>query len=125
MLKKILIVDDEKQINNILSRYLRKNYQVSISENGLQALSILKKETFNLIIMDVIMPEKEGIETLIEIKNTYPNIKIIMMSGGGKIGPQSYLKIAKAVGADEVIEKPFELSDLHNIIKKLLDNAVE
>ncbi|MCK9331353.1 MAG: response regulator [Candidatus Cloacimonetes bacterium] len=125
MLKKILIVDDEKQINNILSRYLRKNYQVSISENGLQALSLLKKETFNLIIMDVIMPEKEGIETLIEIKNTYPNIKIIMMSGGGKIGPQSYLKIAKAVGADEVIEKPFELSDLHNIIKKLLDNAVE
>jgi len=125
MLKKILIVDDEKQINNILSRYLKKNYQVSIAENGLQALSLLKKETFNLIIMDVIMPEKEGIETLIEIKNTYPNIKIIMMSGGGKIGPQSYLKIAKAVGADEVIEKPFELSDLHNIIKKLLDNAVE
>jgi DNA-binding response OmpR family regulator len=125
MLKKILIVDDEKQINNILSRYLKKNYQVSIAENGLQALSLLKKETFNLIIMDVIMPGKEGIETLIEIKNTYPNIKIIMMSGGGKIGPQSYLKIAKAVGADEVIEKPFELSDLHNIIKKLLDNAVE
>lgn len=118
--KKILIVDDEPQINKILSRYLSKSYDVDIAQNGVIALDMLKNSYYNLIIMDVIMPEKEGIETLIEVKRDYPEVKIIIMSGGGKVGPQSYLKIAKAVGADDVIEKPFELPDLNKIIEKLL-----
>ena len=122
MNKKILIVDDEVQINNILSRYFKKHYDISLAENGIQATDLLKENKYDLVIMDVIMPEKEGIETLIEIKKIYPELKIIIMSGGGKIGPQSYLKIAKAVGADEVIEKPFDLSDLHKLVIKLIES---
>lgn len=119
MKKKILIVDDEIQINKILSRYLAKDFTVDTVENGNQALQMLSSNFYDLVIMDVIMPEKEGIEKLIEIRKK-SEIKIIIMSGGGRIGPQSYLKIAKAVGADEVIEKPFELSDLHDLIIKTI-----
>jgi len=103
-------------------RDFKKHYDISLAENGIQATDLLKENKYDLVIMDVIMPEKEGIETLIEIKKIYPELKIIIMSGGGKIGPQSYLKIAKAVGADEVIEKPFDLSDLHKLVIKLIES---
>ena len=74
----------------------------------------------DLIVMDIIMPEKEGIETIREIKRDFPSVKIIAISGGGTLGPEHYLKVALAIGADKALKKPFRTDLLVGSIEELL-----
>ena len=119
---KILVVEDDIWINKLIAKILEvENYQIYKSFNGKEALKILaEKPDIKLIITDIIMPEKEGIETIMEIRKKYSDKKIIAMSGGGKVKPKGYLSLAKKIGADEVIQKPFDGDDLIKLIKKLI-----
>ena len=94
-----------------------KVYQAYNGDDGLKKL--LKIPGIELIITDIIMPEKEGIEIIREVKKKYPHMKIIAISGGGRIGAHSYLNLAKSLGADQILEKPFSKTDLVNLIKKI------
>lgn len=75
----------------------------------------------NLVILDIVMPDQEGIETLIQLRKEYPRLPVIAISGGGKIGPDNYLKLAKAFGADETFEKPVSNTVLLSAIRTLLE----
>ncbi len=120
-MKKILVVDDDDLIRDLLYEILEdQGYKVFEAENGNRALQLLKTETFDLIITDIIMPDKEGIETIIEIKKKVPQAKIIAMSGGGQLDANSYLSIAKKLGVQHTISKPFDPKALMQIIKELL-----
>ncbi len=120
-MKKILIVDDDDLIRDLLYEILvDKGYKVYEAENGNRALQLLKSETFDLIITDIIMPDKEGIETIIDIKKKLPQAKIIAMSGGGQLDANSYLSIAKKLGVQQTVSKPFDPIELMNIIEELL-----
>jgi len=120
-MKKILIVDDDDLIRELLYEILESNgYHVIEAENGNRALEILENESVNLIITDIIMPDKEGIETIIEIKKKLPKTKIIAMSGGGQLDANSYLSIAKKLGVTKTISKPFDPKSLLNIVSELL-----
>jgi DNA-binding response OmpR family regulator len=95
-------------------------YDVITAGNGMQALLSLQEQLPDVVILDIIMPEKEGFETIVELRRDYPIIKIIAISGGGSIGATNYLKLAKTLGAHLTIEKPIGLAELMAAVKQLV-----
>jgi two-component system cell cycle response regulator CpdR len=119
--KKILIIDDEPTILLMMKKMIeRAGYEVDLASNGEDGLILLKQHKFDLVITDIIMPEKEGLEIIAELKRDYPDIKIIAISGGGRLSPEGYLVSANLLGADRVFKKPFEKNDLIEAIHNLL-----
>ncbi len=119
--KRILIVDDEAQIRTMLRKILEDaGYEVSEAPDGKVALWIHKEKPADLIITDLIMPEKEGIETILELKKDFPDVKMIAISGGGKGDLATYLDLARKSGADSALGKPFEKEELLKEVKDLL-----
>ena len=121
-MKRILIIEDDKRLRVALAENLQNyGFEVSEAENGLDGINKHKEQIADLIVMDIIMPEKEGIETIREIKRDYPSVKIIAISGGGVLGPDHYLNVALAIGADKAIKKPFRTEKLVETINELLE----
>ncbi len=117
----ILVVDDDFQILAMLKRTLEKTgYEVFTAINGKEAMKCIHQKPPDLVITDLIMPEKEGIETIIEIRQLFPDLKIIAMSGGGRIVPEHFLAIAKTIGADKIYAKPFDRKELLKGVRELL-----
>lgn len=118
---KILIIDDDELIRLTCKNILKKiECDVIEAENGVQGLAQFKKEHPSIVITDLLMPDKEGLETIAEIKGTDKSIKIIAISGGGSTNNMSFLSIAKLMGADMVLKKPFKPDELLGAIRALL-----
>jgi DNA-binding response OmpR family regulator len=118
---KILVIDDDEQVLDMLYESLtRDGFDVLRASNGEQGLRIYRQEPVDLIITDIIMPEKEGIETIIELRQDFPDVKIIAMSGGGRIGTKDYLHLAKIFGVQRTFTKPVAREQLLDAIKELL-----
>ena len=119
----VLIVEDDKELREMLKMsLLRRGFVVQEAENGKEAISHFKPLITDLVVTDLIMPEEDGIKVVIKLRELKPTIKIIAISGGGKVGPGSYLNLAKALGADAIYSKPFSIKDLIVKIEQLLDN---
>lgn len=119
--KKILIVDDEEAICKMVRVILGESlYEFGEARNGLKAQDLLKKETFDLVISDIIMPDCDGIELVMNIRRELPDIKIVVMSGGGRVQAGHYLDLASKLGANRVFEKPFDMMVLRNTVQELL-----
>jgi CheY-like chemotaxis protein len=104
---KILVIDDEPAILLMLKKMLEKaGHKVDTASNGNEGIILFEKNKHDLLITDIIMPEKEGMETIIELRKKYPDLKIIAISGGGRINPEGYLPGAKLLGANMVFQKP-------------------
>lgn len=88
--------------------------------DGSQALKVAKQESFDLVLTDLIMPGKEGIETIMELRKSYPGIRIIAMSGGGLGKQQDYLGLAKQLGAVCTLSKPFGVDELNGAVENAL-----
>ncbi len=117
----ILVIDDDPGVRSVIRRYLeRGGHACHEAENGNLGLQLLKHSSFDLIIVDMLMPEKEGAETIREIRNHWPTLPLIAMSGGGAISADDCLRIARALGADRVIRKPFDLKELQAAMESLL-----
>lgn len=109
----ILAVDDEELCRFTVRAILESaGHQVDEAEDGACALSLIKKHQYEVIILDIVMPRKEGMETIIELKKDYPDQKIIAISGGGRTKNLDYLKIANSLGVDDCLAKPFTDTDL-------------
>ncbi len=122
---RILIVDDDVQIRDLLRiKFELEGFDVSAAADGNEALALHSKEPFKMVITDIIMPEKDGIETITEISKINPGTKIIAMSGGGRITPKSYLLMAKQFGAARTFTKPVNLKELVTAVRDLLENTV-
>jgi len=117
----ILVIDDDDQVRLMLRKILEsEGYTVTDASDGKEGIECYRKNQADLIITDIIMPEKEGIETIIELKKEYPDVKIIAMSGGGKNSPEEYLEFAKLLGAIHSFNKPIRKNELLEIIKNFL-----
>jgi len=104
----ILIIEDDVLLRQALARLLeRSSYQVREAGNGMEGLKCMRECPAPLVITDILMPEMEGIETIRHLRRFFPETKIIAMSGGGKVGPHLYLKIAAELGAHKTLAKPF------------------
>jgi len=119
----ILIVEDDKELREMLKMSLiRRGFTVLEAENGKEAITHFKPLLTDVVVTDLIMPEEDGLKVVIKLRELKPSIKIIAISGGGKVGPGSYLNLAKALGADAIYSKPFSINDLTLKIEQLLDN---
>jgi len=109
----ILLVDDDDNFRSMLRITLQRlGHQISEASNGLVALKLFQLHLYDVVILDLIMPEKEGIETIRDLRKQRPDVKIIAMSGGGRLKAMDILSVAKAVGADQVLAKPFSNDNL-------------
>ena len=123
---RILVVDDEVQIRILLRELLQQEgYDVEEARNGEVALEIMRKKPVDLIIMDLLMPNKEGIETIREVHQHFPGLKIIAISGGGRLGPDTYLKMAKGMGALRTFKKPIPQNELLEAVRDLLNQTTQ
>lgn len=117
----ILVVDDDTQVLDVMSEMLRlEGHQVSVAENGQQAVDQMRDAQFDLVITDLIMPEKEGLETIADIRKRSSQLPIIAISGGGRVGPMDYLETARFIGADATLAKPFGRQELITTVADLL-----
>lgn len=118
----ILIMDDEKGILSVLEDSLiLEGFNVLTAMDGIEGLKLFNDNKVDLVITDILMPGKEGIETIIEMKEICPEINIIAMSGGGRNQPDGYLGIARRLGAKYTFAKPFDISDLIDAVNELLE----
>jgi CheY-like chemotaxis protein len=117
----ILVIDDDASVREVVSEMLRlEGHDVTIAENGREAIPMLARHRFDLVITDLIMPEQEGIETISEIRRTDKHIPILAISGGGRLGPGDYLETARYIGADATLAKPFARQELLATVEALL-----
>jgi len=117
----ILVIDDDDAIRMSLKSALEDaDYRVEEAANGEEGMIRFRANPADLVVTDIFMPEKEGLETIDEIKRESPQTKIIAISGGGSIDPEDYLEIAKRVGADRSLFKPFDIALLVATVDDLL-----
>ncbi len=121
---KVLIIDDDMLARATMALILEgAGYHVTTAEDGKKGLSRMRVEEPDLIITDIVMPEKEGIETIQEIVANRPQAKIIAVSGGGRSNNMNFLHLAKILGANEVLAKPFEPEDLIVCVSRCIEAA--
>lgn len=121
---RILIVDDEDALRSLLSRALQKaGYEVATAANGAAAVEQFRAQPADLVITDLVMPEKEGIETILELRQLQPGLKIIAMSGGGYMEAQDYLQMAGKLGAMGTLSKPFTAQRVQQLVAELLQGT--
>jgi DNA-binding response OmpR family regulator len=112
-MERILIIDDDVQILKMLRKMLEhEGYEVVDATDGNKGIRIYREDHTDLVITDIIMPEKEGIETIVDLRREFPEVKIIAMSGGGHGKAESYLHMAKVLGAMRTLSKPFGKEEL-------------
>jgi CheY-like chemotaxis protein len=119
----ILVIDDETEVRYAIRAVLEdQGHDVNEAETGTAGLSAIAeaKAPYDLVICDIIMPDKEGIETIVEIKQRLPDQKIVAISGGGRIKKEDYLAVAAAVGATYTVSKPFDAETLTDMVNAIL-----
>lgn len=115
----VLLIDDDDRVRRTVSIMLKYlGHDVCEADNGVTGVSKFQEQVPDLVITDIIMPDKEGIETISEIKQLNPDMKIIAMSGGGRIKNTDFLKLASTIGATVTLSKPFDDEELAEAIAK-------
>ncbi len=120
----ILLVDDDDDLRSVLERVLvRSGFTVLAARDGSQGLKILGSQKVDLMVTDIIMPDVEGVELILKARKERPGLPIIAMSAGGRLKADGYLKMAKACGANQILEKPFGIESLIQEVRRLLPPA--
>jgi len=121
---RILIIDDDDDVRTMLSLTLTQfGHSVIEARDGKEGLQRFAETNPDLVITDIVMPEKEGLEVLMELRKKQPAPKVIAISGGGRQSTSDYLRAAKYMGASRVLEKPFSQEALFEAINDLLAGA--
>ena len=127
-MKRILIIEDDVDQRELFKTVLEQaGYDITEAPNGKVGLQRFYQQPCELVITDIFMPEKEGIETILELKGEFPGVKIIAISGGGfrgvyagKPGAEIALETAKNFGADRILHKPIKMKLLLAMVDELL-----
>jgi DNA-binding response OmpR family regulator len=120
----ILLIEDDELFRSALATSLAEHgYRVVQAEDGEQALRLFRKEPADLVLTDLVMPKREGIETIGDLRRLAPRLGIIAMSGGNARRPDDYLKIAGVFGANRTLRKPFTLPVLFQTIEAVLNES--
>jgi CheY-like chemotaxis protein len=120
-MKRILLIDDNEAFRRPMGEILqRAGYEVESAPEGRAALNLYRRQAFDLVITDLIMPGMEGVETILALRQLAPALKIIAVSGGGRLDAQDYLPIAEHLGANKTLAKPFSAHALLDTVSCLL-----
>ncbi len=117
----ILVIDDEYAIRDSLSEMLSlSGFEVRTACHGKEGMRMMDQAPANLVITDIVMPEQEGLETILQLRRHHPQTRIIAISGGGVAAGQGYLRAAHSMGADRTLSKPFAFRELKETIDEIL-----
>ena len=123
-MKRILLIEDDEAVRTLISGALTgAGYEVFEAADGKKGMKLYEEVQPDLVITDLVMPEKDGIETIIELRRDFPRVKIIAVSGGGRYGQDSYLQVAGKLGAERALAKPYKISDLLEAVREVLEVA--
>ncbi|MGH7095689.1 MAG: response regulator [Stellaceae bacterium] len=121
---KVLVIDDDVLVRRTICRILEHGgYQVAVAEDGAEGAAKFRSEQPDLVITDIIMPEQEGIETIMALLRENPRARIVAVSGGGRLGSMDFLTVARKLGAKETLRKPFEPAELLGCVSRALTAA--
>lgn len=120
-MKHILVIDDDEQVRTLVGRFISgAGFAVEMADNGVTGLAAMRRAPADVVITDIIMPEKEGVETIMELRRDFPDAKIIAMSGGSpQMQADLPLRLARTLGADRILHKPFTRDALLNLVNEL------
>ncbi len=111
-MKTIILVEDEKMVREGLRDVLeREGFIVYEAQDGLEAMQLLTTVKPDLLVTDIIMPDSDGFELLFSLKDSGHTFPVLVMSGGGRIGSNDYLKMVQVIGYKQVLHKPFSISE--------------
>lgn len=120
-MKRILLVDDEEMILSVLKKALVDHgYGVTTALNGREALEVFNSRGADLVVTDILMPEKGGLALLMDLRKIDPGVRIIAMSGGGKDGKMDFLATAASIKGVETLRKPFPIDTFLKTVDSLL-----
>jgi DNA-binding response OmpR family regulator len=120
---KILLVDDDTLVRTSLAYALEDaGHTVTQAVNGDDGLAALGRESFDVVVLDILMPEREGIETIREIRVKWPVLPVLAISGGDKTGWSDFLRMATVLGANDTMAKPFTATDFVDRVNRLLSS---
>jgi CheY-like chemotaxis protein len=120
-MRSILLIDDDLEfLRQMATTFRGAGYTVRAAADGQAGLARFIAEPVDVVVTDIIMPNREGIETIVALKKADPAVKVVAISGGYRIGPQAFLDLARHVGADGALGKPFRLGELLDLVAKLL-----
>jgi DNA-binding response OmpR family regulator len=123
--KRILVIDDEPTTLDLLHRVLSlKGYDVSTARNGQEGVALFQQQPSDLVITDMVMPVKDGLQTILDLRSDVPGLPVIAISGGGTISKERYLAIAAYLDKVVTIAKPFSLEEITEAVEKLLLNPI-
>jgi YesN/AraC family two-component response regulator len=118
---RILLIDDDDSVRRVLRLMLDQFGHVVVeARNGREGIEMFMEANADLVITDIVMPEKEGLEVLKELRKLLPAVKIIAISGGGRVNPTDYLRMAKFLGAATVLAKPISCEALIGAVNEVL-----
>jgi len=121
MQARILLIEDEASVRECLAYALaHAGYEVLEAADGKEGITLYHKAPADLIITDLIMPEQDGLEVIMEVRRNFPEAKIIAISGGGRLRNTGYLKTAKKLGATSTLIKPFAIDELLQVVQENL-----
>ena len=121
---RLLVVDDMKDQRDSLKRLLElEGFDVALAGDGNQAVEAQRARPVEIMITDIFMPGREGIETIAFFRRKWPGVKIIAMSGGGDVAQREYLGVAQALGAHRILKKPFAIEALLGAIESLREGS--
>jgi CheY-like chemotaxis protein len=117
MAERILVIDDDAHVRLTISCMLQGlGYEIAQAADGNEGVRAFARLRPDVVITDILMPEKEGIETILELRNASKSVRIIAISGGGRIGNMELLDLARKLGADDVLTKPFTAEELRRLV---------
>ncbi|MBP7275122.1 MAG: response regulator [Kiritimatiellae bacterium] len=122
----ILIVDDNESLRGFLCRIVEKaGHRAVTARNGIEAIECVERESVELVISDIFMPESDGVELIRNLKKLRTGIKIFAVSGGGKFGDMDALQAARLCGALRIFIKPFSTDDMISAIREAVGDPAE
>ena len=122
----ILIVDDEPSVRLLVGRLLlAQGHRVTETAGGREAVTAFQAGTVDLVVLDILMPEMDGLQTLKALHKINPEVRVVAMSSGGLLDSPLYLRIAQLMGATQALEKPFSADQLLRTIDSALGSRPE
>ncbi|MFT5700344.1 MAG: CheY-like chemotaxis protein [Desulforhopalus sp.] len=120
--KRILVIDDEPTALDVVSRILEHaGYEVLVAKNGQEGVDLFREQPCDLVVTDMVMPVKDGLQTILDLRVDAPDLPIVAISGGGNISKERYLAVAGYLDKVITVGKPFTVDVLTSAVKQLLD----
>lgn len=118
---RVLLIDDEKMLRDVLrDAFEAAGYDVAVAANGTDGVRLFEEAPSDIIVTDILMPDKDGLEVIMELRKRHPNVKIVAISGGDRTGNRQYLRIARELGAARILPKPFRPKELLALVEEVL-----